>query len=212
MVGQGVLQECLLDPQVTEVVSVGRSALNMSHPKLRDVVKPDLFRFDPDEPAFEGIAACFFCLGVTSAGKGEEEYTRLTYTLTMAAAEALALRNPAMTFIYVSGQATDGTGHGSLMWARVKGRTENAIIQTFPKGYAFRPGVILPMHGEQSRVPAYRWLYALTKPLWGTMRRTFPRQVITTEELGRAMLYVARNGAPKHVLEQADIGELGRIR
>jgi hypothetical protein len=207
MVGQGVLRECLVDPQVTEVISIGRSALATQHAKLRSFVKPDLFHFDPTEPAFNSIDACFFCLGVTSVGKNEEEYTRITYTLTMAAAEPLSARNPAMTFIYVSGQ---GTGR-DLMWARVKSRTENEIIRLFKNGYAFRPGIILPVNGEKSRVAAANWFYTFTSPLYGILQRAFPRQVITTEELGRAMLHVARNGAPKHVLEQPDIGMLGRI-
>src|SRR6478736_8073793 len=207
MVGQGVLRECLLDSHVTEVVSIGRTALTTKHAKLRDVVKSDLFHFAPDEPALEAIDACFFCLGVTSVGKSEEEYTRITYTLTMAAAEPLAARNPAMTFIYVSGQGTER----DMMWARVKSRTENSIMRLFKNGYAFRPGIILPVNGEKSRVSAANWLYSITSPIYGILRRAFPRQVITTDELGRAMLNIARDGAPKHVLEQADIGELGRL-
>jgi uncharacterized protein YbjT (DUF2867 family) len=209
MVGQGVVRECLLEPEVELVQTVGRSATGLKDPKLREVVQPDSFQYDAIEAELSGFDACFFCLGVTSAGMAESEYERLTYTLTMAAAQTLARLNPNMTFIYVSGAGTDSSEKGRVAWARVKGRTENAIFRLpFKAAYAFRPGAIQPMHGERSRVIAYRVLYSLTKPLFPVLRALFPRYILTTEEIGRAMIHAARYGAPKKVLESWDIRAL----
>ncbi len=205
MVGQGVLRECLRDPEVQLVQTVGRSASGAPNPKLREVVHADLWDYASIEPALGGFDACFWCLGVTSTGKTEVEYDRVTYAMTMAAATTLARLTPRMTFIYVSGVGTDTTEHGRVMWARVKGKTENALIRLFPAAYAFRPGFIVPLDGIQSRTPAYRWFYLLTKPLLPLLHWAFPAHVLTTEEIGRAMLAVARHGAPKHVLEPRDI-------
>lgn len=143
---------------------------------------------------------------MTSAGKAEAEYTRLTYDLTLGIAQTLVRLNPQMTFVYVSGRGTDSSGHGRLMWARVKGRTENAILGLhFRAAYMFRPGVIQPMHGERPKVAAYRVLYNLTKPLVPVLRKLFPGQVLTTEDMGSAMIGVARRGYSKTVLEPPDI-------
>jgi uncharacterized protein YbjT (DUF2867 family) len=206
MVGQGVLRECLLDPDIEVMQTVGRSATGGMNPKLREVVHANLFDYAAIEADLRGFDACFFCLGVTSAGKTEAEYTRVTYDLTLAAAQTLARFNPQMTFVYVSGTGTDSSEQGRLMWARVKGKTENAILRLpFKAAYMFRPGAIQPMHGERTKVAAYRVLYALTKPLIPVLRKLFPNQILTTEEIGRAMIQVARRGAPKRILESADI-------
>lgn len=208
MIGQGVLRECLLDPQIESVRTVGRSATGVRNPKLTEIVQPDLFHFANIEPELTGFGACFFCLGVSSAGMSEEQYTHLTYDLTLAAAETLARLNPGMTFVYVSGTGTDSSEKGRIMWARVKGRTENALLRLpFKAAYMFRPGVILPVHGERSRTPAYRILYRLTAPILPLFLRLFPRHVLTTEQIGRAMIHVARHGAPKPTLETWDIAE-----
>jgi uncharacterized protein YbjT (DUF2867 family) len=206
MVGQGALRECLLDPDIELVQTVGRSATGVKHPKLREVVQADLFHYAAIEEDLSGLDACFFCLGVSSAGMAESEYERLTYSLTIAAAQTLARLNPDMTFIYVSGAGTDSSEKGRVTWARIKGRTENAIFHlNFKAAYAFRPAAIQPMHGERSKVPAYRILYSLTKPLLPLLRRLFPRYVLTTEEIGRAMIRAAKYGAPKKILESSDI-------
>jgi uncharacterized protein YbjT (DUF2867 family) len=206
MVGQGVLRECLLDPDIEVVQTVGRTATGVQHPKLREIVHPDLFHYSGIEAELKGFDACFFCLGVSSGGMSEQQYGSLTYTLTLAVAETLSRLNPAMTFVYVSGAGTDSSEKGRVMWARVKGRTENALLRLpFKAAYMFRPGVIQPVHGARSKTAAYRVGYALAKPLLPLLRRLFPRYILTTEEIGRAMIHVAKRGAPKKVLESWDI-------
>jgi uncharacterized protein YbjT (DUF2867 family) len=209
MIGRGVLRECLLDPGVERVVTVGRSPTGVTHPKLRDIVYNDLPNFAPIEALLAGFDGCFFCLGITSAGMSEADYARVTYDLTMAAAKVLVRLNPEMTFVFVSGAGADSTEHGRLMWARIKGKTENALLRMpFKAAYMFRPGVVQPMHGVRSRTAAYRVLYSLTAPLIPLLRRMFPNQILTTEEMGRAMLNAVRRGAPTRVLESRDIHQL----
>lgn len=211
MVGQGVLRECLLAPEIEVVETVGRSATGARHPKLREIVQPDLFHYANIEAELGGFDACFFCLGVSSAGMTEEQYEKLTYSLTIAAAETLARLNPGMTFVYVSGAGTDNSEKGRVMWARVKGRTENALLRLpFEAAYMFRPGAIQPAHGERSKTPAYRYLYAVLGPLLPLIARLFPRYVLTTEQIGRAMINVARRGATKKILDIADIAECAK--
>jgi uncharacterized protein YbjT (DUF2867 family) len=210
MVGQGVLRECLLDADIEVVQTVGRSATGVKNAKLREIVHANLFDCTAIEADLSGFDACFFCLGVTSAGKSEADYTHLTYDLTLAVAQSLARLNPQvpprMTFVYVSGKGTDTSEQGRLMWARVKGKTENAILRLpFKAAYMFRPGAIQPMHGERPKVAAYRVLYNLTKPLIPALRKLFPNQILTTEEMGRAMIRVAHRGYSKNVLEPPDI-------
>ncbi len=209
MVGQGVLRECLLDPEVTSVLSVARSSTGQHDPKLREVVHKDFLDFSPLEKDLAGFDACFFCLGVSSVGMSEKDYRRITFGITMAAAETLAKLNPQMTFIYISGAGTDGTEKGRTMWARVKGQTENALRRLpFKAAYMFRPALIVPLHGIKSKTFAYRISYALMRPLLPLMETLFPRYVTTTQKLGRAMLIVAKRGAPKPVLEVPDINSL----
>jgi uncharacterized protein YbjT (DUF2867 family) len=209
MVGQGVLRECLLDSGVASVVSIGRSTPGISHPKLREIVHADLSNYAPIESQLSGFDACFFCLGISSAGMNEEQYTHVTYDITLRAAETLARLNPGMTFVYVSGQGTDSTEQGRTMWARVKGRTENALLRLpFKAAFMFRPGMIVPRFGARSKTMSYRVLYTITGPLLPLLLRVFPNQVLTTDEIGEAMLLVARRGAPKPILETADIRSL----
>lgn len=209
MVGQGVLRECLLDPEVDEVLSIGRSATGQAHPKLRELVQPDLLDFSAIESELSGFDACFFCLGVSSAGMKEQDYRRVTFDITLAAARPLARLNPAMTFIYVSGAGTDSSERGRTMWARVKGQTENALLRLpFKAAVMFRPAGIVPLHGITSKTRLYRVAYAMTRPLWSVLLGAFPQFVTTTEQVGRAMLRVAKQGAPKPILETRDINAL----
>jgi uncharacterized protein YbjT (DUF2867 family) len=209
MIGQGVLRECLLDPGIERVQTVGRTAVGVQDPKLVEVVHADLSSYASIDPRLSGFDACFFCLGVSSAGMREADYERVTYGITLAAAQTLVRLNPGMTFVYVSGAGTDSSERGRMMWARVKGRTENALLRLpFKAAYMFRPGAIQPLHGVRSRTAAYRFLYALTAPLMPVLRRMMPGLILTTEQLGRAMLVVARQGSPKKVLESRDINAL----
>jgi uncharacterized protein YbjT (DUF2867 family) len=206
MVGQGVLRECLLDPDVKLVQTIGRTATGQKHSKLREIEHRDLSRYDTLEDQLSGFDACFFCLGVSSSGMKEDEYERITYGITMAAAETISRLNPQMTFIYVSGAGTDSSERGRIMWARVKGKTENALLRLpFKAAYMFRPGIIEPLHGVRSKTPAYRIGYALMGPLLPLLRRVFPDFILTTEQIGLAMLAVAKRGASKQVLESKDI-------
>lgn len=209
MVGQGVLRECLLDPDVTAVLSIVRSSTGQQHPKLREIVHKNFFDFSSVESELAGFDACFFCLGVSSAGMSEQNYRRITYDIALAAAQTLVKLNRNMTFIYVSGAGTDSSERGRMMWARVKGQTENALLRLpFKAAYMFRPGVIVPLHGIKSRTMLYRIPYAIMGPLLPILKRLFPKSVTTTEKLGQAMLIAAKQGAPKPVLESADINNL----
>ena len=208
MVGQGVLRECLLDADVEQVLSIGRSKTGRSDPKLREVVHDDFLDFSTLENDLTGFDACFFCLGITSAGMTEEAYRRITYDFTLAAARTLVKVSQGLTFIYVSGMGTDSTEHGRVMWARVKGATENAIRALgFHAAYSFRPGYIQPMHGITSKTGWYRALYAVVAPLYPLLKAIAPRYVTTTEAMGRAMINVAKRGWPNPVLESPDINQ-----
>ena len=204
MVGQGVLRECLLDGGVELVLSVSRRPTGREHPKLHEVIRPDLFDFDTAGVEGKSPDACFFCLGVSSAGMSEAGYTRLTYDLTLGWARALAAINPAMTFVYVSGA---GTG-GRAMWARVKKRTEDALLALFPSAYMIRLSLLRPMHGELSRTRWTRIAYAVFGPVFPIIASLAPGAVVTTEELGRAMIRLARHGPSKRVLEPRDLRAL----
>jgi len=209
MVGQGVLRECLLDPDVLSVVSIGRGVTGQHHPKLRELVHNNFLDLSAIEDQLSGFDACFFCLGVSSAGMNEEQYQRITYGFTIAAARVLARLNPNMTFIYVSGMGTDSSERGRSMWARVKGKTENELLRLpFRAAYIFRPGAIVPLHGVQSKTKLYRIFYVLLGPLLPLLKAGFPKYVTTTEQIGRAMRKVAKQGWPKPVLETADINKV----
>ncbi|MGD1068697.1 MAG: epimerase [Bryobacteraceae bacterium] len=208
MVGQGVLRECLLDPRVETVLSIVRAATGQKHEKLRELVHRDFLDFSPIKSELTGFHACFFCLGVSSFGMKEADYYRITYEITLAAAQLLAALNPAMTFIYVSGLGTDSTEQGSSMWARVKGKTENALFGLpFKAAYMFRPGLIQPLHGIKSKTALYRMLYAVTALVLPTLKELFPDSITTTEQVGRAMINVARHGFANKILENRDINQ-----
>jgi uncharacterized protein YbjT (DUF2867 family) len=209
-VGQAALRECLLDPEVTEVVVVGRSPSGVTHPKLRELVRPNVADAAPDAAEFADAAGCLFCLGVSSAGMSEQRYRTITYDLTLAVAQVAAAANPKLTFVYVSGAGTDSTERGRSMWARVKGRTENVLLALPFHAYMFRLGFMQPVHGERSRTRLYRIGYRISRPIYPLLRRLFPTQILSTEELGRAMLAVVQHGSDKRVLEQPDIVALLR--
>lgn len=205
MVGQGVLRECLLADDVHSVLVVGRTPTGQRHPKLREIRHGDFADLDPLRDELAGADACFYCLGVSSLGLDEAAYTRVSYDYPVAAARLFAEVSPDVRFVYVSGVGTDPTGRGRVMWARVKGRTENAVLDLLPNGYAARPGFIQPTHGVVSKTRWYRLGYAITRPLFPLLRRLFPNQVTTTDGLGRAMLRVARQGSPRRVLTNRDL-------
>ena len=209
MVGQGVLRECLLDSGVEQVLAIGRSATGQQHAKLQEIVQSDLFDLSSIEGRLAGFDACFFCLGVSAAGMSEQDYRRITYELTMSVAKTMANLNPEMTFIYVSGAGTDSAERSRMMWARVKGKTENDLLKMpFRSAYMFRPGYIQPLHGIRTKTKWYGALYAVMGPLYPLWKRLLPKYVTTTECVGRAMLNVVRHGASKRFLENQDINEL----
>ena len=209
MVGQGVLRECLAAADVAQVTLIVRAETASAHPKLRQIVLADLMQLQTVEAQLSGYDACFYCLGVSSAGMDEAAYQRLTYDLTLSAGAILARLNPHMVFTYVSGAGTDSTEAGPVMWARIKGKTENALQRlSFAGVYLFRPGVIQPLHGIRSQTRSYRLSYALTKPLLPLARKLFPHAVVSTEDMGRAMLNAARLGTGRAILEARDIARL----
>jgi hypothetical protein len=209
MVGAGALLACLADDRVQSVVALTRSPLNRTHPKLREVRRDDFFHYNDCRAEFGMCDACFFCLGVSSIGMDEQTYTRLTYDLTLAAAHALVAANPRMTFCYVSGVGTDSTERGSRMWARVKGRTENALLALpFKAAFMFRPGYIQPVGGVRSRTGWVQALYTVIAPAYPVLRRLMPNATTTTASLGRALIQVAASGYMKPVLYSADVNRL----
>lgn len=213
MVGQGVLRECLLDPAIERVLVIGRRTTGHQHARLRELLLDDLFMVPTLGSELDGYDACFYCLGVSAMGMTEGAYRKVTFDLTMVVARSLVARNPAMTFIYVSGTGTDTSGKGRVMWARVKGITEEAVSALpFRATFMFRPGYIQPMHGIRSSTGWYRAIYTVMGPLYPLLSAVLPHHVTTTELVGRAMIEVAEHGAPAHVLENRDINEVARAR
>jgi uncharacterized protein YbjT (DUF2867 family) len=206
MVGQGCLRECLLDASVESVLAVGRSPTGQRHAKLREILHDNFFDFSAIESQLAGLDACFFCLGVSSLGMSEERYRRLTYDITLAAAKTLSKLNPGMVFLYVSGRGSDSTEQGPLMWARVKGKTENDLLKLpFKAAYMFRPAAIQPLHGIRSKTAWVQGIYVVGAPLLALLNRVAPKYMTTTEQVGRAMIKVSRKGFPRPVLESEDI-------
>lgn len=209
MVGQAVLRECLLDTEITTVLVIARAPLAIQNPKIRTIIHRDLANLAPLQDQLKNLDACFFCIGITSAGLDEPEYRRVTYTFAIAAAQALLPQNPNLTFVFISGAGADSTEKGRTMWARVKGATENALLRMpFKAVYVIRPAYIQPLHGIKSRTQLYRALYIFVAPIYPVLRALFPKYVTTTEQLGRAIIQLAKNGFSKHVLESVDINTL----
>jgi uncharacterized protein YbjT (DUF2867 family) len=206
MVGEGVLLECLAHPAVEQVLVINRKPGGISHPKLREVIHADFFNLGPIESQLAGYNACFFCLGVSSVGMDKDAYKRVTYDLTLNVAQTLAGLSPDMTFCYVTGLGTDSSEQGRLAWARVKGATENALMRLFPNAYMFRPAMMKAVPGQKNLKLAYRlleWIYPIGRAI-------APSHFLTLQEVGRAMINAALKGAPKHVLEVADIERLAK--
>jgi uncharacterized protein YbjT (DUF2867 family) len=209
MVGQGTLRECLLDPDVKEILIVGRTPTGRKHAKIREIVHKDLYDLSPIASQLTGYDACFFCLGVSSVGMSEADYTKVTHDLTLAVAHVLVQQNPQMVFLYISGAGTDSTEQSKTMWARIKGRTENDLLrEPFRAVYMLRPGYIQPMHGVKSKTPLYQVFYMVLSWLYPVIRLVARKYAITTEDLGRGMIKIAKSGAPKRVLENSDIEAL----
>ena len=209
MVGQGVLRECLVDAGVERVLVVGRSPTGVQHAKLHEVLHDNFTDFSKIESQLRGYDACFFCLGVSSVGMEAERYRHLTYDVTMAAANTLVRLNPGMVFTYVTGRSTDSTEQGPVRWARVKGKTENDLLKLpFKAAYMFRPAGIQPLHGVRSKTAWVQAIYVVAAPLLSYLARTAPKYMTTSEQLGRAMIKVARDGYPKPVLESEDINRV----
>lgn len=212
MVGKGVLFECLDDPRISAVLSLVRSPTGIVHPKHEELVHTDFFDYSGIEERLRGVDACFFCLGISSSGMEEADYHRWTYELTAAAADLLARLNPGMTFCFVSGTGTDSSEKGRVMWARVKGKAENHLRRLPFRTFLFRPGIIRPMRGITSRTRSYRIFYALLAPVLPLLSRLLPNQITSTEKIGQAMIHAALSGAPKQILENADINALAALR
>ena len=207
MVGEGVLKEALLNPNIENILVINRRPCKVTHPRLTEILYSDFFNLTPLSEKLKGYNACFFCLGVSSVGMKEDLYYSLTYILTMHVAELLSRLNPEMTFCYVSGAGTDSTESGKLNWARVKGKTENALMKLPFKGvYAFRPGFIEPLKDAKNVKPVYKALFFLI-PL---VRFFAPKAVLSLSEIGRAMINVSISGYEKHILEIQDIKILAK--
>lgn len=207
MVGEGVLHECLQHPQVNEVLIINRRPAGISHPKLKEIIHADLADISGIADQLQGYNVCYFCAGVTSLGKNEAEYTKLTYDLTLGFAKTLAEVNPEMTFCYVSGASTDSTEKGSVMWARVKGKTENDLTKLpFKNAYNFRPGIMKPTPGLKNTLGFYKylgWLFPVFKLL-------MPGKTSTLAQVGQAMINITLVGYDKQVLEVVDILKLAK--
>jgi uncharacterized protein YbjT (DUF2867 family) len=209
MVGQGVLRECLLDPGVDSVLSIVRRPTGAQSPRLREIVATDFYNLSPLSPELTGIDACYYCIGVTSNGLSEHAYRRISYDMTMEAATLLLRLNPTMTFIYVSALGADPTERGRIMWARIRGALENALLKLpFRQLFIFRLAIIQPLHGITSRTRSYRIAYNILAPLLPLIIRLLPKYATTTEQIGKAMLAVTRNGYPTQILQTRDINSV----
>jgi uncharacterized protein YbjT (DUF2867 family) len=213
MIGAGVLLECLADPRVTSVLVITRSPTGRTHPKVREVLHADFVNYESLRADFSTCDACFYCLGISSIGMDEAAYTRVTYDMPLAAAQAMVAANPRMTFCYVSGVGTDSTEQGRTMWARVKGKAENALLALgFKAAFMFRPGYIQPVGDVRSKTGWVQAAYSVLAPLYPVFGRLFPNSTTTTAILGRAMIQVAASGYPKSVLYSADFNTLAATR
>ena len=209
MVGKGVLLECLDHDQIAEVLSIGRNPLGMEHPKLKELIQKDFMDFESVKDQLKGYDACFFCMGISSAGMKEDAYRRVTYDFTLSLAKVLYANNPKSVFNYVSGQGTDSSEKGRTMWARVKGRTENDILKMgFKDAYMFRPGAIIPLRGIKSRTKMYQFIYDYFMWLVKLGKVMSPNSVVNTTQIGMAMIHSVTKGYDKKILTPKDIIDL----
>ena len=205
-VGEGVLLAALAHPVVEEILMINRRHQDIQHAKLKGLIVPDLFQIEKFQEHLVGYNACFFCAGISSVGMNEEKYSSITYDLTMQFAQTLLKVNPAMTFNFVSGSHTDSSEKGKVMWARIKGKTENALMKLpFQNEYNFRPGGMLPVYGQQHVKPLYKFIVK-------TLKFLIPQKIVSLEEVSLAMINAAIQGYPKQILEIADIKELANTR
>ena len=208
MVGEGVLLKTLHHKDVESVLVIGRRSCRITHDKLKELIHHDFFDYSTIEEHLKGYNACFFCLGVSSVGMNEHDYTRITYDLTMQTATTLSRINPGMTFCYVSGTGTDSTEHGKMMWARVKGKTENHLKELpFKSVYLFRPGLMKPVEGQKNLKPLYK-VAGMLYPLWKFLS---PKNVCTLDDVGLAMIHAVEIGYQKQILGNTDITQLAKI-
>lgn len=206
MVGEGVLHECLNHPDVESVLVINRRLCNVQHEKLKEIIHKDFLDISPIKDQLTGYNACYFCSGVSSIGKKEDEYTRITYDLTMHVAKTLHDINPEMTFMYVSGEGTTGNENAKTMWVRVKSKTENDLLKLFKNAYMFRPGYIQPTKGLNN---AYK-IYKILAPLYPVWKTLFPKYVCTLEDLGRSMINTTLHGNDKKILGNLDISKVSK--
>ncbi len=210
MIGQGVLLECLENEQVESVLVINRSSCNVTHPKLKEIIHQDVSDLSSLKEELSACNTCFFCLGISSAGLSESEYYKITYDITTKAAATLLSINKAFVFCYISGSGTDSSEKGRMMWARVKGKTENALLaMPFKKAYMFRPGYIQPLKGIKSRTAWYNAMYVVLKPLYFILKYS-DKYVTDTQTLGKAMINAVAKNYPKSILESKDINQLGK--
>jgi uncharacterized protein YbjT (DUF2867 family) len=210
MIGQAVLQECLENIEVESVLAISRQTCNINHPKLKEIIHQDFFDLAPLSNEISGYNTCFYCLGISSAGLSEKEYYHITYDLTVYVAQVLSALNKDISFCYISAGGADSSEKGRVMWARVKGKTENALLaMPFKKAYMFRPFYIQPMKGIRSRTKLYNILYAVFKPFYFILKH-FESSVITTETLGKAMIYAVATESEKSIIESRDINKIGK--
>lgn len=211
MVGKGVLLECLDHKAIGEVLVIGRNPVNMDHPKLKELTHKDFTDFSSAKDQLSGYDACFFCMGISAAGLNEEQYKKITYDYTMALAKILYENNPGMTFNYVSGQGTDSSEKGRMMWARVKGKTENDLLNYgFKDAYVFRPGAIIPLRGIKSRTKSYQFMYDYFMWLVKLIKALAPNSVVNTTQIGLAMINSMLVGYEKKILAPKDIQILSK--
>lgn len=205
MVGKGVLLECLNNNKISEILSISRTPLGFVHPKLKEMIHENFYDFSQEAQNLEGYDGCFFCLGTTSAGKSEENYTKITYDLTIGFAKVLVKASPQATFCYVSGEGTDSTENGKTMWARVKGKTENDLLNMgFKDAYMFRPGFIKAMHGVKSKTKLYAFFYSLFSPLIPLIMLS-AKFATNTDKIAKVMIGVTEKGYSKKILNTAEI-------
>jgi hypothetical protein len=209
MVGKGVLLECLDHNSVENVLLIGRNPIDVEHPKLKELILHDFTDFSSVDEQLPNYDACFFCMGVSSAGMKESEYKHITYNYTLSLAKTLVTSNPAMTFNYVSGRGTDSSEKGKIMWARVKGKTENDLLNLgFKQAFMFRPNAIIPLRGIKSKTKLYQFMYDYFMWLIKLMKAISPNSVVNTTQLGLAMINSVLKGYPKNILEPEDILKL----
>ncbi len=213
MIGKGVLYECIDHPKITEIISIGRSELDVENPKLKHLIHSDFSDYSDIKDQLKGAAACYLCMGVSAAGMTEEKYTTITHEYTLALAKTVYELNPEATCTYVSGQGTDSTEKGRSMWARVKGKTENDILDLgFKQAFVYRPGAIIPLRGIKSRTKAYQFMYDYFMWLVKLIKFIWPKSVVNTTQIGLSMLNVTIDGYDKKILDPRDIIDSSRLK